>query len=129
MIEIKKLERKKGFYYLATPYSKWVHGLHDANLVAQRLAGALIKAKIPVYSPIAHTHGIAIAANMNPMDHKIWMPADKPIFDAAYGLLIADLKGWRDSKGVAIEIEWAKEQLKPIWVLNPVTLDLKPLKR
>lgn len=118
----------QGYYYLATPYSKWTHGIHDANIVAQKMAGELIKVGVPVYSPIAHTHGIALAANIDPFSHAIFMPADKPLFEGAFGLLIADLNGWRESKGVAIEIGWAKELKKPIWVISPGMLDVRPFK-
>jgi hypothetical protein len=118
----------QGYYYLATPYSKWPLGLEDANSVAQQLAAALLSIGVKVYSPIAHTHGIAAyVTGVDKRDHDFWLAADKPLLDAAGGLLIADLRGWRDSKGVTLEIQWAKEQKKPYWLLNPVTLAVRPL--
>jgi hypothetical protein len=117
----------RGYYYLATPYSKWVHGLDDANTVAQKLAARLLLLRLPIYCPIAHTHGIAMHTKdeVDARDHGFWMAADKPLFDAACGLLIADLPGWKESKGVQMEIEWCKEQKKPYWLLNPKTLDIR----
>lgn len=126
---IDQLVRDQGYWYLATPYSKWAHGLEDANTVAQQLTGRLIAAKVPVYSPIAHTHGIALASSMDPLSHDIWMPADQPLFNAAYGLLVADLPGWKTSKGVDMEIEWARQMHKPIWVIDPETLAIRQLQR
>lgn len=117
----------KGFYYLATPYSKWSHGIDDANHVAQLLTGKLIFQGVGVYSPIAHTHGIAIASQLDPYDHSLWMPADKFIADAAKGLLVADLSGWKESKGVAIEIEWFKKTTRPCHLLNVVDLSYRNL--
>ena len=119
----------KGYWYLATPYSKWSHGLEDANIVAQRLAAMLLAIGVKVYSPIAHTHGIALASSMDPLSHDIWMPADQPLFNAAYGLLVADLPGWKTSKGVDMEIEWARQMHKPIWVIDPETLAIRQLQR
>ena len=118
----------QGYWYLATPYSKWLWGLEEANTEAQKLAAALLSIGVKVYSPIAHTHGIAAyVTGVDKRDHDFWLAADKPLLDAAGGLLIADLRGWRDSKGVTLEIQWAKEQKKPYWLLNPVTLAVRPL--
>ena len=118
----------KGYWYLATPYSKWHLGLEDANIVAQQLAGRLLSIGVKVYSPIAHTHGIAAyVSGVDKRDHDFWLAADKPLLDAAGGLLIADLAGWQDSRGVTLEIQWAKEQKKPYWLLNPETLAVRPL--
>ena len=118
----------QGYWYLATPYSKWLWGLEEANTEAQKLAAALLSIGVKVYSPIAHTHGIAAyVTGVDKRDHDFWLAADKPLLDAAGGLLIADLRGWQDSKGVTLEIQWAKEQKKPYWLLNPETLAVRPL--
>lgn len=123
---------KGGYWYLATPYSKWVHGLDDANIVAQLLAARIMYEKVDVYTPIGHTHGISkqmIAMNMkiDPRDHSFWMKRDKPLFDAAGGLLVADLPGWKTSTGVTVEIDWCRAQKKPVFLLNPKTLTIKKL--
>ena len=119
----------QGYYYLATPYSKWKYGLESANEVAQILAAALLSIGIKVYSPIAHTHGIShYVTGVDQRDHDFWLNADKPLLDAAGGLLIADLPGWQDSKGVTLEIQWAKEQKKPYWLLNPITLAVRSVR-
>lgn len=123
MRDVSELAKDQGYWYLATPYSKWTHGLQDANTVAQMLAARLLELRLPIYSPIAHTHGIAeFVTGVDKRDHEFWLAADKPLFDAAYGLLIADLQGWRDSKGVTLEIKWCREQKKQFWLLNPATL-------
>jgi hypothetical protein len=117
----------QGYWYLATPYSKWHLGLEDANTETQKLAAALLSIGVKVYSPIAHTHGIAAyVTGVDKRDHDFWLAADKPLLDAAGGLLIADLHGWQDSKGIALEIQWAKEQKKPYWLLNPRSLAVRP---
>jgi len=121
------LPKHKGYFYLASPYAKWALGPEDANKEAQMLAARLMEIDVPVFSPIAHTHGIA--AYIPPRDHAFWMNVDKPMVDAAYGLLIADLPGWPESRGVTMEIGWAKEQDKPIWIINPTTLELRELNR
>lgn len=128
-MNVSELAKDKGYWYLATPYSKWAHGLEDACSVAQMLTARLMETRVPVFSPIAHTHGIATyVTEVDKRDHDFWLTADKPMVDAAHGLLIADLNGWKTSRGVLLEIKWGKEQSKPIWLLNVASLDVRPLR-
>lgn len=122
MKPIRELEKNMGYYYLATPYSKWVHGLDDANALAQLITSRIMLERVPVFSPIAHNHGIASFLQDMFGDYDFWMEVDKPMFDAAHGLLIADLPGWRESKGVKMEIDWCVAQRKPYWLLDVVNL-------
>ena len=129
---IEELVKDKGYWYLATPYSKWIHGLPDANLVAQKLAAQIMYKNVPVYSPIAYTHGIATAMvaqglGIDLRDHEYWMAMGKPLVMGAFGLLVADLAGWRDSWGVTLEIQWCRETKKPIWLIDPDTLEVRAL--
>jgi hypothetical protein len=126
-VEDIKIANGRGFYYLATPYSKWKAGLDDAAKQAALLAGALIKRGIGVYSPIAHSHTIAVAADIDPFSHEIWLPADKPLADAAFGLIVAGLDGWRESYGIGKEIEWFGLARKPRYLLDPSSLTLQVL--
>lgn len=127
MNAVDDLRLASGYYYLATPYSKWAAGLDDAAQTAAWLAGRLIVAGVVVYSPIAHSHAIARAAGIDPYDHAVWLPADRPLFDAAHGLLVAALEGWRDSYGICEEITWAKSQRKPRFLLDPRALTWQAL--
>lgn len=124
--ELKASTPVHGYWYVATPYSKWKHGLEDANEVAQKLTARLMSVRVPVFSPIAHTHGIAAyVENVDKRDHDFWLKSDEPVCRSACGLLIADLPGWKESEGVALEIEWHRKDKKPIYILNTKTLDVK----
>lgn len=103
-----------GYWYLATPYSKYPDGLEAAFKHACQIAGQLISSKIPVYSPISHTHPIALYSGMDQLNHQIWLPADEPLMDAAHGLLVAELPSWRESYGIRIEIERFTRNHKPV---------------
>src|ERR1700686_5471517 len=46
--------------YLATPYTQYRDGIEAAFVQAASLAGRLLQARSFVYSPIAHTHPIAM---------------------------------------------------------------------
>lgn len=107
------------FNYLATPYSKYEHGLEAAFILAAANTALLVKAGIPVYSPIAHTHPVAIHGGIDPYDHSIWIPADKPMMDAASALIVLTAQGWSESKGIAIEIDEFARAGKPVIYMTP----------
>lgn len=109
-------------YYLATPYSKYVGGIEVAFEAAAKLAGRLLQAGITCYSPIAHTHPIAIHAGIDPLDHGIWIPFDESMMSRADALLIATMDGWEQSKGIAFEVEFFQQRGKPVQFVDPQTL-------
>lgn len=101
-------------YYVASPYSKYPGGLNAAFVDIAKASAELIRRGIAVYSPIAHTHPIAIHGNIDPYDHGIWMPLDHHMMNAADGCIVVMMPGWVESKGVTIEIDEFKKQSKPI---------------
>lgn len=111
------------FWYLATPYSKYPGGIDEAWKMACRVTAELIRARIKVYSPIAHTHPVAIYGELDPLDHNIWLPADQPMMDAAKGLLIYRAPSWEISKGIAAEIAEFTRAGKPVKYLDPGLTD------
>ena len=106
--------RIPGYWYLATPYSKYPEGLEMAFVEACRVAGHLIKIGVRVFSPIAHMHPVARFCNIDPHDHAIWLPADRPIMDAACGLIVCKMPSWEISFGIAEEIKIFEAAGKPI---------------
>lgn len=107
-------DQPEGFWYLATPYSKYPQGIEAAFQCACSAAARLIERGVNVYSPIAHTHPIAMNGGLDPLDHTIWMPLDEPMMRAAHGLFVLEMPGWDTSKGVAEEIAHFKAAGKPI---------------
>lgn len=100
--------------YLATPYSKYKAGIHMAFVDASVFAAKLMRWGVCVYSPIAHTHPLAVYGNIDPLDHSIWLPFDEAMMEASEALLVVEMEGWKDSKGIAHEIEFFKAREKPI---------------
>lgn len=98
------------FYYLASPYSHpdpivRAHRYEVAKYVTGLLVG---RHRIPVYSPIAHSHHFAIEQRL-PEEHDFWLSYDRHIANRAYGLLVLCQEGWEESKGIAMEQEWFGE--------------------
>lgn len=103
-----------GFFYLATPYSRYKDGLAAAWVEACRAAAQVLKSGRAVYCPIAHTHPIADFGNIDKLDHSIWLPADEPMMRAATGLIVVKMPGWEESYGISKEIELFTSLGKPI---------------
>lgn len=108
--------------YVATPYSKYPLGIEMAFRDAARLTATLLQEGLRVYSPIAHTHPIAMWGQLDPLDHTIWLPFDEAIMEKADALLVAMLDTWESSYGVSEEINIFLTAGKPIYFLHPKTL-------
>lgn len=107
------------FHYLASPYTAHPDGLEVAYREACEASALLVRAGIPVFCPIAHSHGIAVLGGIDPGSHRIWLEADAPFMRAASGLIILRLRGWDKSKGV--EAEWLHftAENKPVRFMDP----------
>lgn len=113
------LSIERGYWYIATPYTKYPGGIEEAFKEACRFTAGLIQYGIPAYSPIAHTHPIAVHGGLDPLDHSIWLPADEPMMKAAHGLIVATMPTWEESYGVSVEINIFAKDKKPIHYISP----------
>lgn len=107
------------FWYLATPYSKYHLGLQSADVCARINTAILLKAGVPVFSPIAHSHAISQLYGMDAVDHDFWMKADLAIAAGAHGLIVLTMDGWDKSSGIQEEIEFFMNAGKPIVYMSP----------
>jgi len=111
-----------GLAYLATPYSRFNGGIYLAFEEAAKLAAILLTTGTKVFSPIAHSHPIAIYGKIDPYDHSIWLPYDKAMMDVCECLIVAHLQGWEESYGIAEEVKIFEAARKPIFDLDPVSM-------
>ena len=110
--------------YLATPYSKYPKGTGAAFIEACKLTARLIKAGVNAYSPIAHSHPVALHGGIDPLDQEFWKDADAEILARCDLLIVARMDGWEQSSGVAHEIEVFAKAGKPIFDLDPASLKM-----
>lgn len=111
--------------YLGTPYSRFKGGVYKAFEEASRLAARLLRAGVKVYSPIAHTHSIATYGDIDPLDHHIWLPFDEVMMARCDVLIVAEMSGWQESKGVTHEISFFRQRNRPIYHLDPESLTMR----
>lgn len=101
--------------YLCSPYS----GSPDPAVRLRRFhevckkASELMNAGYLVFSPVAHSHSIAVGWGL-PLDFNYWEEFDRKMIAACDEMYVLRLPGWQESKGVAAEIQIAAELHKPI---------------
>jgi len=110
--------------YLATPYTKYPGGIEVAFRDACAFAGTLLKAGLKIYSPIVNTHPIAIHGSLDPLDYTIWLPFDHTMMRISDAILVAKMPTWEESYGIEHEIGEFRSALKPVFFIDPATLDI-----
>lgn len=107
------------FTYLASPYSH-----SDAKIVELRYLEAIIatkwllKQRIWTFSPIVHCHAMAHSHDL-PTDFAFWRDYNFAMLEKANRLLILAIDGWKESKGVTAEAEFAHDNNITIEFLAP----------
>lgn len=100
--------------YLATPYNHPDPEVREGRFqTACNVAGYFLSRGVYVFSPIAHTHSIALARNL-PHDWEFWREYDRQMLAACSELWVVEMTGWRESVGVAAEIGIARELGLPV---------------
>lgn len=104
------------FYYLCTPYTKYKHGLETAYQMAAQMTMYLQMQGFFIYCPIVHSH---TPSNYCPKSlkesHDFWLTIDKQFVKISRGLIVCKMQGWDESKGIQIELDYAKELDLPVY--------------
>ena len=103
------------FTYLAGPYSHPEEAVREKRAKAHAsVTCALQLAGMSVHSPIAQGHATCrhLPAKFQ-HDHDFWMGQDLPILRASSFVVCLLLPGWKESKGLAQEMQIVREEGKP----------------
>ena len=110
--------------YLASPYT------HKYDIVqlgrfeeVSRQTALLLKEGIIVFSPIVFSHQLSVEYGI-PNTLEMWSPHNKAMIDLCDELWVLMLNGFRESKGVGIEVNHAKKIGCPVRFIHPG--DLSP---
>jgi len=103
------MNESRPLVYLAVPYS------HPDPTVRQRrfelvnkVAAKLITQGLYIFSPISHTHPIALAGALAP-GWEYWQNFDRAYLAHCHKIIVLTLPGWQESKGVTGELAIARE--------------------
>lgn len=97
--------------YLACPYS---HNPMRGFIESSKAAARLMEAGNVVFSPISHSHPVAVHGGLDAMDQAFWLRQDLPFLKESDVLMVLQLPGWECSKGVKREIDYAGELQIPV---------------
>jgi nucleoside 2-deoxyribosyltransferase len=111
--------------YLASPYAHPDASVRESRYRAACLATAkLLRAGLPVFSPIAHSH--ALVAHGLPIEWLFWQRFDRTYLERSDFVVVLMLEGWKTSVGVQAEIGIARELGKPVFYHEAETPDSLP---
>ncbi len=105
--------------YLATPYTHADKAVMLKRFeVVNRVASELMRGGKLVFSPISHTHPIALAGEL-PTDWHFWKQYDHAVMKCCGDMVVLRQDGWRESVGVNAEIQIAQELDIPVTFIDP----------
>ena len=105
--------------YLASPYSHADAEVRRARFeqICQ-VAARLMAQGVHVFSPIAHTHPVALAGDL-PKHWEFWEEYDRKFIAICAELWICMMDGWEESRGIAAELRIAAELGLPVRYVAP----------
>jgi hypothetical protein len=113
------MDKINRYIYLASPYSHNDPATRESRFErVTEIAGKLEQEGWIVFSPITHSHPVAIRCSL-PKGWKFWGEIDKVFIYHCLFVAILMLPGWKESEGIKEEIKLAKEYKKPIVYLTP----------
>ena len=99
----------KTLIYLATPYSDPDPTIREQRFcIVNGVAARLMREGYHIFSPISHTHPIALAGDL-PKGWDFWHEFDKAVLSACAKVIVLRQPGWETSTGVKAEIKLAQE--------------------
>jgi len=116
---------RNSFIYMASPFRSYAPNLYAAYDFARMAQGALWRAGVNVFSPIACFYPTATWEGVDQTDHDWWMKHDAPYMRSAIACIVLKIDGWDTSKGVKEEIEFFEKRNSNIYSLE-YPVDLQP---
>lgn len=105
--------------YLASPYS------HSDPKIMEKRFQLVLKATaeltnqgLLIYSPIVHSHPMAVDYKL-PTDFNFWQKYNFGMIDHCNAIAVLTIDGWRESKGIKGEMQYAMSTGKDIFYVNP----------
>jgi hypothetical protein len=112
-----------GLLYLATPYTRHSLGKPMAYMEASTiLARLLMDEGLPCLCPITHWHDASTTHYMIGVKDEDWLAINRPMMNVCGAMVIPDFNDWKSSRGIAEEIVEFRENRKPVFLIDQITL-------
>ena len=104
--------------YLAAPYTSPGPIVRSTRAeLASIIAARLMEQGYVVFSPITHGHSVADHLHYtNAHSHEFWMRQCLPMLEASDCMMILPIDGWRESRGLAEERDFAHAKRIPVLI-------------
>ena len=110
----------KPLVYLATPYTHADPEVVEARVQAVNRAAAHLMAQgLKIFSPISHSHPIAMAGTL-PTDWEYWKEFDWAYLTHCHKIIVLRSEGWEQSTGVTAELKFAAELGLEVEFMDPL---------
>jgi hypothetical protein len=105
--------------YILSPYSHDDEAIRQARYEkACKYAASLVLQGYNAYSPIAHSHGIAIYGGL-PLTADYWWPINREMIDWADECHCLMISGWQYSAGIRQERDYISQVEKTFYFIKP----------
>lgn len=114
-----------GYYYISNPYNGTDEQRNQRAKIAAQVSGKLLKRGVHAWSPIVHNHAMMNDYGDFTLEERrsLILDFDFSLLLASKAMIVLTIDGWRESYGVAKEIELCQERSLPIFYLDPADLD------
>jgi hypothetical protein len=104
-----------GYWYICSPFTDPDPEVRRRRYEqALQATATLMLRDYCVFSPLSHSIPLTDPRFELPQYHEFWMKQDLAILEASVGVILLQLPGWEQSRGVRAEIEHAKKCGLPV---------------
>ena len=123
MKQLRDLSTPDSYIYLASPYSGTDFGQELRYEHVKLAVKFAIEEHLAVYSPILHSHDLTKTYQL-PGDAAYWELVNSGFINNCSELWVLMLPGWEESRGIELELQYARLLEKPVrFVYLPPTFD------
>lgn len=101
--------------YIACPYTHPDKAIQHARTeLATQIAASYVRLGYEVYSPLTHTHPLDQHLLDLNLPSSFWVDMDERFMSICDECVVIQAQGWDKSSGVKREIQWFRDNGKPV---------------
>lgn len=109
------LSNKAGYFYVASPYTDTDPKIRARRYEAvEKFAAFLCLQRVWAFVPIMHSHHMGLKHKL-PYEFEFWNEWNQAMIRPSRGVIVFEIEGWDESRGIAAELEFAETLKLPIF--------------